>query len=250
MKKKPVIQIKGISKSFVIPHTKTTTLIERIRGVFQKSAPDTMKALDTIDLTVNEGEMIGIIGGNGSGKSTLLKILAGIYRPDHGTVTISGSIAPFLELGVGFHPELTGRENVFLNGLILGMSRKYIAQKFDSIIAFAELERFIDLPLKNYSSGMQVRLAFAIAFAYKADMYLMDEVLAVGDAHFQKKSFAAFKDLRKAGKTIILVSHDLESVRTLCDRVVWLKNGVVQGIGDPAEMVGKYATDYANRRDV
>jgi ABC-type polysaccharide/polyol phosphate transport system ATPase subunit len=221
------ITVQNLSKSFTIPHEKKDTLIEILTKPFSRSLIDKMVVLDDVSFQINTGETIGIIGVNGAGKSTLLKLLAKIYQPDSGEIRINGRLVPFLELGVGFNPELTGRENVFLNGIILGMTRKFLTEKFNDIVAFAELERFIDLPLKNYSSGMQVRLAFSIAFLSSADIYLLDEVFAVGDIAFQEKSKKVFIDLKKQGKTIILVSHSLPMLKEFVDKILILSKGSI-----------------------
>jgi len=176
-------------------------------------------------LDVYPGDFLGIMGRNGSGKSTLLKILAGIYSPTSGSVKVRGKMVPFLELGVGFNSELSGRENVFLNGIILGLSRSFLNEKYNEIVKFAELEKFMDMPLKNYSSGMQVRLAFSIAIMADADVYILDEVLAVGDIEFQKKCFNIFREYKKKKKTIILVTHSSASVKDFCNRAAFLKDG-------------------------
>ena len=189
---------------------------------------------------MRRGEFFGIIGPNGSGKSTLLKILAGIYRQDSGTVRVSGKLSPFIELGVGFNPELNARDNVLVNATLLGLTRRDLDEKFEPIIAFAELERFVDQKLKNYSSGMQLRLAFSIAIQVPFDILLLDEVLAVGDAAFQEKCFATFDEMRAANKTIVFVSHDLNTVRQYCDRILLIQNGVAEALGPPAEVIERY----------
>ena len=195
----PVIQVKNLSKSFVIPHQRHDSLVEYLshpKRIFKPSG-EKFTVLKDIDLDVYPGDFLGIMGRNGSGKSTLLKILAGIYSPTSGSVKVKGKMVPFLELGVGFNSELSGRENVFLNGIILGLSRSFLQKKYDEIVKFAELEKFMDMPLKNYSSGMQVRLAFSIAIMADADVYILDEVLAVGDIEFQKKCFNIFREYKK-----------------------------------------------------
>lgn len=234
------LSVENVSKSFRIPHQKQTSVIEALANIVKPMLADNLQVLKNISFKINQGETVGIIGGNGAGKSTLLKILASIYLPDSGTVKITGKIVPFLELGVGFNPELTGRENVFLNGIILGMKRSYLERKFDEIVSFAELERFIDLPLKNFSSGMQVRLAFAIAFMSEADIYLLDEVFSVGDMAFQEKSKAIFSDLKKKGKTLILVSHSPLVVQSFCERVLLLDKGTIQDFDSAAKGLKKY----------
>ena len=223
----PVIQVKNLSKSFIIPHQRHDSLVEYLshpKRIFKPSG-EKFTVLKDIDLDVYPGDFLGIMGRNGSGKSTLLKILAGIYSPTSGSVKVKGKMVPFLELGVGFNSELSGRENVFLNGIILGLSRSFLQKKYDEIVKFAELEKFMDMPLKNYSSGMQVRLAFSIAIMADADIYILDEVLAVGDIEFQKKCFNIFREYKKRKKTIILVTHSSPSVRDFCNRAAFLKDG-------------------------
>jgi len=223
----PIIQVKNLSKSFVIPHQRHDSLVEYLshpNRIFKPSG-EKFTVLKDIDLDVYPGDFLGIMGRNGSGKSTLLKILAGIYSPTSGSVKVKGKMVPFLELGVGFNSELSGRENVFLNGIILGLSRSFLKEKYDEIVKFAELEKFMDMPLKNYSSGMQVRLAFSIAIMADADIYILDEVLAVGDIEFQKKCFNIFREYKKRKKTIILVTHSSASVKDFCNRAAFLKDG-------------------------
>ena len=223
----PVIQVKNLSKSFIIPHQRHDSLVEYLShpGRIFKPSGEKFTVLKDIDLDVYPGDFLGIMGRNGSGKSTLLKILAGIYSPTSGSVKVKGKMVPFLELGVGFNSELSGRENVFLNGIILGLSRSFLQKKYDEIVKFAELEKFMDMPLKNYSSGMQVRLAFSIAIMADADVYILDEVLAVGDIEFQKKCFNIFREYKKRKKTIILVTHSSASVKDFCNRAAFLKDG-------------------------
>jgi len=227
MNVEPVIQVKNLSKSFIIPHQRHDSLVEYLShpGRIFKPSGEKFTVLKDIDLDVYPGDFLGIMGRNGSGKSTLLKILAGIYSPTSGSVKVKGKMVPFLELGVGFNSELSGRENVFLNGIILGLSKSFLKEKYDEIVKFAELEKFMDMPLKNYSSGMQVRLAFSIAIMADADIYILDEVLAVGDIEFQKKCFNIFREYKKRKKTIILVTHSSASVRDFCNRAAFLKDG-------------------------
>lgn len=220
-----VIKIKNLSKTFRIPHEKRLTLRDYFSHPFRRTVCEKFEALKDISFEVEKGEWIGVIGRNGSGKSTLLKILAGVYAPDGGKIEIQGKVVPLLELGVGFNPELSGRENVYLNGTMLGMSKNEIRKKFDAIVDFAEIRKFLDLSLKNYSSGMQVRLAFAIASQVDADIYLLDEVLAVGDAAFQKKCSDIFKNFKNQNKAVILVSHDLANVEKFCSKVILLEKG-------------------------
>ena len=197
-------------------------------------------ALKGVSFEVKKGEVFGIIGENGSGKSTLLKCLAGILRPERGTIQANGRLAALLELGAGFHPELSGRENIALNAAILGFGRKEIASRFDEIVEFSGLERFIDTPVKNYSSGMYVRLGFSVAINVDPDILVIDEVLGVGDAAFSQKCSEKFAELRNSGKTLIIVTHDLGSIRSLCDRAVWLQYGTMREVGSPGEVVDDY----------
>ncbi|MDD4351693.1 MAG: ABC transporter ATP-binding protein [Candidatus Gracilibacteria bacterium] len=237
---KTVIKVSSLSKSFVIPRQK----IESVRGALfnlgRKKEFDRFDALKNVSFEVKQGEFLGIIGNNGSGKSTLLKILAGIYAADAGKVQVDGKISPFLELGVGFNPELTARENIYLNGVVLGLSRKQVKERFAEIIRFSELERFVDTKLKNYSSGMYVRLAFSVAIQVEANILLMDEVLAVGDVNFQAKCFEVFRKLKRDGKTIVFVSHSMSNVQEFCDRVILLDKGEKLLEGGPYKVINKY----------
>jgi len=207
-------------------------------------------ALDNISFSVKKGEFFGIVGRNGSGKSTLLKILAGVYSPSKGSVTINGNLTPFIELGVGFNPELSGRNNVFLNGALLGFTRKQILEMYDEIVEFAELENFMEEKLKNYSSGMQVRLAFSVAIRAKSDILLIDEVLAVGDAAFQRKCFDVFKKIKKEGKTVVFVTHDMGAVQEFCDRAIMIDSGKLVTIGKPREVALKYEVANSGSQDI
>jgi ABC-type polysaccharide/polyol phosphate transport system ATPase subunit len=236
----PAIVARDIRKDFVIPHDKRMTLKEYFLHPFQRTTYERNTALAEVSLSVQRGEFFGVIGPNGSGKTTLLKILAGILRPSAGTVAITGRLSPFLELGVGFNPALNARDNVLINGTLLGLTPKQLERSFDRIIAFAELERFVDQKLKNYSAGMQVRLAYAVAIHVPFDILLLDEVLAVGDQSFQEKCFATFEGFREDQKTMVLVSHDLASVARFCDRVMVLRDGRSVGIGPPDEMIERY----------
>jgi ABC-type polysaccharide/polyol phosphate transport system ATPase subunit len=200
-----------------------------------------LHALEDVSFDIAPGEFFGIVGRNGSGKSTLLKCLAGIYGVDQGRVDVRGRLSPFIELGVGFHPELSARDNVVINAIMLGLTRKQALERFDEIIAFAELEEFVDLKLKNYSSGMSVRLGFAVAIQVDADVLLVDEVLAVGDASFQQKCFDEFYRLKAEGRTIAFVTHDMGSVRRFCDRAMLLERGEMIDIGDPETIAAKYS---------
>ena len=233
------ISIKQVSKLF--HRQKQRTFKELIPAlVGGEKAVETFWALQNINLEIKKGETIGIIGPNGSGKSTLLKLIAGVSKPTSGTITVNGRIAPLIELGAGFHPELTGRENVFLNGVILGMSRKEITAKFKEIVDFAELWDFIDQPVKHYSSGMYLRLAFAVAIHTDPEILLVDEILAVGDEAFQGKCFKKIEDMKRIGTTIIMVTHALQSVEKYCDRAMLLKQSEALMIGNVAGVIEKY----------
>ena len=233
------IKVENVSKTFRIPHEKISSLRGAAVNVFKKKSFEEFQALDSVSFEVKKGEFFGIIGRNGSGKSTLLKILAGIYQPDKGKVHIHGLISPFLELGIGFNPELSGRDNVYLNATVLGMTKKQIDQKFDDMVAFSELERFIDQKLNRYSSGMQVRLAFSVAIHANREILLMDEVLAVGDVNFQKKCYDYFTQT-KGKKTILFVSHDMANIEKFCDRAMMLQNGKIMKIGKTNEITAEY----------
>lgn len=238
------IIVDNISKSFKLPKEQSSgikqLLINRFKG---RRGYEIQKVLNGINFTVKKGEFFGIVGRNGSGKSTLLKLLANIYVPNQGSITINGSLTPFIELGVGFNPELTGKENVYLNGALLGFSKEEMRAMYDDIVSFAELERFMDQKLKNYSSGMQVRLAFSIAIRANSDILILDEVLAVGDEAFQKKCIAVFERYKKQKKTIILVTHDMAVVERFCDRAVFLANGKVVNIGKPRHIAALYSNE-------
>ncbi len=234
------VAVSGLHKVFKVPLEHRSRLRDHVSNFFRSPGYRRLEALKDVNLEIRAGEFFGIIGRNGSGKSTLLKILAGIYQPTQGKVKISGRLSPFIELGVGFNPELTARDNIFLNGAILGLDRKDVAAQFDEIIGFAELEDFVDQKLKNFSSGMQVRLAFSVAIRAHAQILLIDEVLAVGDAEFQQKCFRVFRQLKAEGRTIIFVSHDLGSVNEFSDRVLILDSGVSQGVFPPEEAIAEY----------
>lgn len=243
-----VVKAKDLSKSFLVPHEKVDSLKGRATQLFRRVPTNKFIALDNISFEVKKGEFFGIVGRNGSGKSTLLKILAGVYQPTEGKVKVDGRMATFIELGVGFNFELSGRDNVFLNGAILGMTRKEIEAKFDDIVEFAELEEFIDQKIKNYSSGMQVRLAFAIAVQAEADIILIDEVLAVGDTNFQAKCYDIFRELKQQGKTILFVGHDMGIIRDFCDRALLIHQSKITTIGLPEEVINEY--NYYNLEEV
>jgi ABC-2 type transport system ATP-binding protein len=235
------IKITHLTKTFKLPHEKVSSIKHMFINMFQRSSFEKQVVLKDINMEVKKGEFFGIVGRNGSGKSTLLKLLAGVYSPDTGHIQINGKLVPFIELGVGFNPELTGRENVYLNGALLGFSDEEIDDFYGEIVEFAELEKFMDQKLKNYSSGMQVRLAFSVAVRAKADILLIDEVLAVGDADFQRKCFDYFKLLKKNKKTVIFVSHDMGAVREYCDRAMLLDDGSILFAGDVKKITAEYS---------
>jgi ABC-type polysaccharide/polyol phosphate transport system ATPase subunit len=236
----PAVSVEGVSKRFRLPHEQYSTLKQRVLHPRRSRSFSELHALNDVGFDVAQGEFFGIVGRNGSGKSTLLKCLAGIYGVDQGRVAVNGRLSPFIELGVGFHPELTARDNVTINAIMLGLSRKQAVERFDEIIAFAELEEFVDLKLKNYSSGMSVRLGFAVAIQVDADVLLVDEVLAVGDASFQQKCFDQFERLKAEGRTIVFVTHDMGSVKRFCDRAMLIERGDVLDIGNPEVVAAKY----------
>jgi ABC-type polysaccharide/polyol phosphate transport system ATPase subunit len=239
----PAIVVQDVSKTFRIPRLQVHTLKERVLHPFRFRDADYLHAVQNVSFEVHQGEMFGIVGRNGSGKSTLLKCLAGIYGvddSDRGQLSVRGRLSPFIELGVGFNPDLTAYDNVIINAIMLGLTRKEARERFDEIIAFAELEEYLQLKLKNYSSGMYVRLAFSIAVQVDADVLLIDEVLAVGDAAFQQKCFDQFRRLRASGKTIVFVSHDMGTVSRFCDRAMLMERGKVVSLGDPDRVAGDY----------
>lgn len=235
------IKVDNLSKTFKLPHEKQSSIKGMFVGLFAgKRTFEKQHVLENINFTVKKGEFFGIVGKNGSGKSTLLKLIAGIYAPNTGNIQLNGSLTPFIELGVGFNPELTGRENVFLNGALLGFNRDEVNTIYDQIVSFAELEKFMDQKLKNYSSGMQVRLAFSIAIQAKSDILLIDEVLAVGDAAFQTKCFDYFYKLKSEGATVVFVSHDRSSLERFCDRGILIDSGEMIESGDIQKVLKKY----------
>jgi lipopolysaccharide transport system ATP-binding protein len=250
---KNIIEVENLSKRYRISHQKKNlsyfTLRDEITEIVRKpfdlltgrrSNKEELWALKNITFNVRPGEVLGLIGPNGSGKTTLLKLLTRITAPTTGKAIIEGRIGSLLEVGTGFHPELTGRENVYLNGAILGMRKIEIDKKFEEIVAFAEIEKFLDTPLKRYSSGMGVRLAFSVAVHLDPDILLMDEALAVGDLSFQRKCLKKMGNVAQEGKTIIFVSHDMQAVRNLCQNVIWLEKGQIKQIGNAQEVINNY----------
>lgn len=239
---KTALEVRNVSKTFKLPHEKQGSVKGLFLNVFRMNRTyELQKALNNISFEVKEGEFFGIVGRNGSGKSTLLKLLAGVYTPTSGAVKVNDKLTPFIELGVGFNPELTGRDNVYLNGALLGFSTKEMAAMYEDIIEFAELEKFMDQKLKNYSSGMQVRLAFSIAIQAKSPILLLDEVLAVGDEAFQRKCLDVFEKYKAEKQTIILVTHDMETVRKFCNRAMLINDGNIIEIGNPRDIADKYS---------
>jgi ABC-type polysaccharide/polyol phosphate transport system ATPase subunit len=236
----PAVRVESVTKHFRIPLDRSFTLKHRITHLRSAARYRDLLALDDVSFNVGAGEFLGITGPNGCGKSTLLKILSRIYFPDSGRVRIAGRVAPFLELGVGFNPELSARENIFLGGAVLGLTRRELADRVHGILDFSELTEFADQKVKNFSSGMAVRLAFTVAIQADADILLMDEVLAVGDARFQEKCFDVFSDYKRHGRTIILVSHDLSSLNLYCDRVILFQKGHLVSDGPAADVTAQY----------
>jgi ABC-2 type transport system ATP-binding protein len=228
----PLIVVQDVCKTFRMPDRKVDTLKERVAHPVRKVHYRELRALKGISFDVHRGEFFGIVGRNGSGKSTLLKIMASIYKADSGRIQMAGRLAPFIELGVGFNPELTARENVELNGVMMGLGRREARRRLDAVLEFAELAQFVDLKLKNYSSGMMVRLAFAVMVGADADIMLIDEVLAVGDAAFAQKCTDVFREKRAAGKTLVLVTHDMATVQAFCDRAMLIHDGEQRYLGD------------------
>jgi lipopolysaccharide transport system ATP-binding protein len=235
-----MITLENVSKVFRLPHDRKHTLRQRLVSIFQKNTYEQFYALRDVSFTVKQGEFFGVIGRNGAGKSTLLKLIAGVLQPSSGTISINGVMAPFLELGVGFQGDLTVKDNILLYGALLGLNRQQIKDRYNWIIEFSGLERFVDAKLKNLSSGMQVRLAFSITVSVESPILLVDEVLAVGDIDFQKKCYDSFNSFKKAGRTILFVSHDLAAVEQFCDRVVLLQNGISAIQGKAKEVIERY----------
>lgn len=252
----PIISIKGVGKRFILGDGNAhdtlrdhlTAGVRRLFGGAKKKASEEYWALRDVSFDVNEGEVVGIIGHNGAGKSTLLKILSQISEPTEGEIRVRGRIASLLEVGTGFHPELSGRENIYLNGAILGMTRAEIRSKFDEIVAFAEVEKFLDTPVKRYSSGMYVRLAFAVAAHLEPEILVVDEVLAVGDVAFQKKCLGKMGEVANQGRTVIFVSHQMSAVSALCQRAVYLNHGRVHGVGQVKRIIEQYLSEVISSK--
>jgi ABC-type polysaccharide/polyol phosphate transport system ATPase subunit len=236
-----VVGLERVSVQFRLPRERITSIkdytIRRLKGQIHF---DEFRALNDVSLEVRKGETLGIIGRNGAGKSTLLRLVAQVLKPTQGRVWVKGRVAPLLELGAGFDGELTGRENVFLNGTLLGQTEEALRRRFDRIVEFADVGEFIDLPLRTYSTGMVARLGFAVATDVQPDILIVDEILSVGDEAFQRKSAARLEELRQRGDAILLVSHALDSVRHLCHRVAWLEQGALRALGEPAEVIEQY----------
>jgi ABC-type polysaccharide/polyol phosphate transport system ATPase subunit len=241
----PAILIEDVSVCYRVPRERLTSFKEyAIRALQRRVRHDELWALRDVDLEIRRGELFGVIGRNGAGKSTLLKVISRVLRPTRGRVRVWGRPAPLLELGAGFHPELTGRENVFLNGALLGRSRAEIEAQFEAIVDFAELWEFVDAPLRTYSTGMMARLGFAVATAIRPEILIVDEVLSVGDQQFQQKCLARMREFRERGATILLVSHNMELVQGLCERAAWLHHGELRALGSAVEVVGRYQTSH------
>lgn len=248
MSPEPAVIVDSVSKKFKLYRERNQTLKSAIlRG--KKSDADEFWAVRDVSFEVPEGQTFGLIGRNGSGKSTLLKTLARIYYPDAGSISLHGTAASLLEVGSGFHPELSGRENIFLNGSILGLKRREVAARFDDIVEFSGVEKFIDQPVKNYSSGMYVRLGFAVAVHSNPDILVVDEVLAVGDGAFREKSRQKFLEFTRDGKTVILVSHSLSQVREMCEQVAWLDKGRLREVGPADQVTEHYEKALADEKE-
>lgn len=245
------LRVRGVTKDFYLPHHTSNSLKETITQIFKPrdKGGDTYHALKGVSFDVKKGDFFGVVGRNGAGKSTLLRIMAEIYRPTTGSVEVRGKLVPFIELGVGFNNNLTGRQNVYLNGAMLGFSKKEMDQRYDKIVEFAELEKFMDQKLKNYSSGMRVRLAFSVAIQADADILLLDEVLAVGDAAFKKKCFAYFDTLKESKKTIIFVSHGMSAIREYCNRAILIEDGKIAHEGTADEVADRYMQLFADKNE-
>ena len=238
---KKMIEVKNVTMKFRMSDEPINSLKEIFTTALSgKLKYNEFKALDDVSFSINKGETLGLIGNNGAGKSTTLKLISGIIKPTSGTIITRGNIVPMLELGAGFDLELTGRENIYLNGAILGYSKEYLESKYDEIVDFAEIEEFIDMPIRNYSSGMMARLAFSIASVVQPEILIVDEILSVGDAAFQEKSLNRMKELMTGGATVLFVSHNIEKIKEMCDKAVWLRKGKIVQKGDAAEVCEAY----------
>lgn len=237
------ISVEGLSKSYRVYHDRNTTLKDRV--LFNRTRYTEHVVLRDLDLEVPWGRTVGIVGQNGSGKSTLLKLMTGIIFPDKGAIHLRGKVSSLLELGAGFHPEFSGRENIYNNAAIFGLSRRAIEERYQRIVEFSELEEYIDNPIRTYSSGMYMRLAFSVAINVDAEILLIDEILSVGDANFQSKCLARVRELKESGKTIVIVSHSQGTIQDFCDEAIWLKNGVMEARGEPKVVLERYIAGTA-----
>ena len=237
------INIQNVKKSFKVYNDKGNTLKERLIFFKSRNAHTRHEVLKGVSLEINKGDVVGLVGQNGCGKSTLLKLMTRIIYPDSGSITVKGKVSSLLELGAGFHPDMSGRENIYINASIFGLTRKEIDSKIDQIIEFSELIEFIDSPVRTYSSGMYMRLAFSVAINVDADILLIDEILSVGDEHFQNKCFNKMLELKNEGKTMVFVTHSMDSVKKLCDRTIWLKDGKIKMDGNTNDVVEKYINE-------
>lgn len=241
MSKKTIIEVNDVTMRFHMNTDRILSLKEFVtKGLSKKLKFEDFTALEDISFVVKKGETLGLIGRNGAGKSTMLKVISGILKPTKGTVSIYGNVVPMLELGSGFDFDLTGKENIFLNGAILGYSEEFLKSKYDDIVAFSELAQFIDTPIRNYSSGMLARLAFSVASVVEPEILIVDEILSVGDAQFQEKSRKRMLELMGGGTTVLFVSHSLDQIREMCNRVIWLENGTIKMMGNTKEICDAY----------
>ena len=244
--KEIAISVENVEKSFKIYKDKGYTLKERILFFKSRNAYVKNNILKGISFDIEKGDILGIVGKNGSGKSTLLKLITKIIYPDSGNIKINGKISSLIELGAGFHPDMTGRENIYINASIYGLTKKEIDSKLDAIIKFSELKEFIDSPIRTYSSGMYMRLAFSVAINVEAEILLIDEILSVGDANFQAKCFKKMQELKDSGITIVIVSHDLHTMKELCNKVIWIESGKIRENGDAETVISKYLNEIMN----
>ena len=243
------INIQNVKKSFKVYNDKGNALKERLIFFKSRNAHTRHEVLKGVSLEINKGDVVGLVGQNGCGKSTLLKLMTRIIYPDSGSITVKGKVSSLLELGAGFHPDMSGRENIYINASIFGLTRKEIDSKIDQIIEFSELIEFIDSPVRTYSSGMYMRLAFSVAINVEAEILLIDEILAVGDANFQAKCFNKMQELKTNGTTIVIVSHDLGSIERLCNKAVWIESGLIREIGKPHNIAAKYLDKIMNKNN-